>query len=111
MPHCLLAIFSVVDPEILSVGDTSLVNGLGYAIDDSSITASSSFASGNCEPQNARNIEGSSSGADAWWCCGSGEFYELRHLIMTIRYCMFCCVLIKNTGTSSYIETLYDVKK
>ena len=80
--HRSIAIISVVDLDILSVCDTSLVNGLGYAIDDSAITASSSFASENCEPQNARNIEGSSSSVNVWWCCGSGKSYRLIYVIM-----------------------------
>ena len=43
--------------EILSVCESSLVNSLGYAIDDSAITASSAVDGVFCQTNNVRNFD------------------------------------------------------
>ena len=73
---------------MLSVCDSSLVNGLGYAIDDSAITASSSYSSTSCQPQNARNVDGTSSHA---WCSGSSKYYIITQHYAKKKY---VCILL-----------------
>ena len=53
-----------------SVCDFSLVNGLGYSISDSSITASTTFHGEYCDSHNARYM---GSPENIGWCSGMYE--------------------------------------